>query len=136
MKISSICIGNIKKISSLKKIYCGQVQTINGIVNKVKYEIETEEYKKNAVLIKIGDNKYIDIDNFNNVWDLILFYMNLIKSKDVITENLIFHYTSLGELFIDKENSHFYHLYEQMGLFDLKKLVKDKKIDKIIVKKY
>lgn len=136
MKITSICVGNVKKITSIKKFCCGKIETINGLANKVKYEITAEDYKKNAVLIKLGDNKYIDIDNINNVWNFILLCTNLIKSKDIVTETLLFHYASLGELFIDAENSEFYDLYEQIGLLKLKQLVKDKKLDKIIVKKY
>ena len=136
MRITSICVGNIKKITSLKKIYCGQIDTFSGTANKVKYKIETEDYKNEAVLIKIGDNKYIDIENINNVWDFVLLCINLTKSKDIVTETLIFHYASLGDLFIDKENSQYYDLYHQIGLFGLKKIVDNGNLDKIIVKKY
>lgn len=135
MRITSICVGNIKKISSLKKIYCGQVKNCHGIASKVKYEIESDAYKDNAVLIKIGDNEYIDIDNINNVWDFTLLCINLIKSKNIITETLIFHYATLGDLFIDQQNSNYYDLYYEVGLFKLKKLVKDGNLDKILVKK-
>lgn len=136
MRITSICVGNIKKISSLKKIYCGQIKTYNGIANKVKYEIESVVYKKNAVLIKIGDNQYIDIDNINNVLDFLLLCINLIKSKDIVTETLILHYSSLGELFIDKENSQYFDLYYEIGLFGLKRIVDNGNLEKILVKKH
>ena len=73
------------------------------------------------MLVKIGDNEYIDIENINNVWDFTLLCINLIKSKNIITETLIYHYTTLGDLFIDQQNSNYYDLYEQVGLFKLKK---------------
>jgi len=136
MKITSIYVGNIRKITGLKKIYCGKMETINGLANKVKYEIETEDYKKDAVLVKIVDNQYIDIENINNVWDFILLCLNLTKSKYIVTETLLFHYASLGDLLIDKENSQYYDLYHQIGLFGLKKIVDNGNLQKIIVKKY
>ena len=69
MNQNQIFIGDIR--------VCTKYSSKDISTNLKKIIKETEEYKKDAILIKIKNGGFIDIDTLNNIID----YMNIISHK-------------------------------------------------------
>lgn len=134
MKSEQIFIGNIKKCTKYEEhntvvgsTYIGDQLICTdsfGYITK-----EDELYKENAVLIKIENGGYVDLDRFNSILD----YIRIHKS---ITENgyrlggLMMPTSAYSRncLFVDKESLRPYYTdkqqFEDISVRKLKKQVK------------
>lgn len=84
MKTDQIFIGNIKKCTKYEPhaVFCSSTY-INGkrIVSDFFGGIESEDeiYKENAVLLKIKNGGYVDLERFNSILDYIRIYKDIDK---------------------------------------------------------
>ena len=70
MKIEQILIGDIKKCTRYKEHTTFSINT-GDIIDRIGYtETEGEVYKKDAVILKMNNGGYIDIDNYNTIGKL------------------------------------------------------------------
>lgn len=80
MKVKGLAIANIRKIEYST---IASDRFIGGIVAATPI-IKTSRHKDNALLIKVSDNGYVDVDTINNVWDSIKIKQHVKKNKTVL----------------------------------------------------
>lgn len=71
-----------------KNIFVGNVMMCHGFkgiigIDDCKCEPVVSEIEKDVILIKVGDDRYIDIRNFTPSFNLILFLDKILHSKSV-----------------------------------------------------
>lgn len=133
MKSEQIFIGNIRKCTKYEEHITFQSEIcINGISIGCDsfgyFETDDELYKENAILIKIENGGYVDLERFNSVLDYIRIYKDI--SKDGFKLGGLMMSTSsheLNSLFVDENSLKPYYSNEQtkdISLRQLKKQVK------------
>lgn len=91
MKTDQIFIGDIKKCTKYEShtTFCAYSyfgdQCIGG--SSLGYiEEETELYKENAVLIKVSENRYVDLEQLNSILDHIKIFIHSIDKNSYLGE--------------------------------------------------
>lgn len=132
IKVTSIFMGNISQIKSAKS----QV-LLGGDVATVHSEIEKEVYKKYAMLIKVADCGYVDIDSIHSIFDQLRikrclnkhggFTMGGIVLDDIPTATL---FDKEGDLHVERESLKPYPFTDEQGEISLRKLKKIRNLQK------
>ncbi len=135
MKTDQIFIGNIRKCTkyeihiTFSSSTCIDDQCI-GYDSFGHIEEEDELYKENAVLIKIENGGYVDLERFNSILDYIGIYRNL--TKDGYRLGGLMMSTSahcIDSLFVDEKSLKPYYAGKQktgdISVRQLKKQVKN-----------
>ena len=86
MKAEQIFIGNINKCTKYEQHDILKSELIDGISGEVigcerfgYIEREGEVYKENAILIKLQNGGYVDIDNLNSILDQLSVYRDITR---------------------------------------------------------
>lgn len=106
---------------NLKNIVVGDIMLCGGFKGVIGIDEESKPIKylfeKGVVLVKIDEDKYIDIRNYNSFLDLMLKIDKLYKASNWITNpyyKILFNYPSVGgEYFVDEESVHSYYTEEK-----------------------
>ena len=122
MKLKKIYTGTIRKCSaySLQQLYEKSLDTpVSGYSHA---HIESKVEKENAILIKIKNGKYVDIDILKTLRD----YLN-IYFAELSLPSLSIHPSKEGELFVDKDSlAHYSNSKDYNKQISLKKIKKKK----------
>lgn len=91
MKTDQIFIGDIKKCTKYEThttfstySYFGDQCIGGGSVGYI--EEETELYKKNAILIKVRDNRYVDLEQLNSILNYIKIFLHMVDKSQYLGE--------------------------------------------------
>ena len=111
MKPGQIFIGNIRKCTKYtiyNTLFSNEMYINNQCVECDFFgyiDTDDELYKENAILIKIKNGGYVDLENFNSILDYIKIHKSTTKNG-FTTGGLIIPTTahSLGSLFVDRKS--------------------------------
>lgn len=137
MKTNQIFIGSIKKCIKYEEhpIFSSCMSIGNEPIFEDYFgsiTVESEMYKKDAILLKVDNSGYVDIDNLNNLFNYINVYKN-INNNGFTLGGLIMTTSPYceGSLFVDTNDDTFRPYYdkdnkaENVSILKLRKEVKN-----------
>lgn len=142
MKPEQIFVGNIRKCTKYEEYTTFSSSMYNGNECVIRDSIGTiatddEIYKKQAILIKMKNGGYVDLERLNSILDSMKVYRDI--TKDGYRLGGLIMSTSaycMGCLFVEEESLKPYYNYsnkQQISVYQLKKQIKrDKKFKDII----
>lgn len=134
MKPEKFFVGDIKECTKYEnhstfnsQLYVGDVCIGGDSFGYVK--VEDDIYKKDAVLLKVCEGGYVDIENLNSVLDYLKVYKKI--TKDGFYLGNIIMSTSAhceGSLFVDSETIRpYFENPKEIGNISVRRLKKDNK---------
>lgn len=130
MKTDQIFIGDIRRCTKYEKHITLSSMTANVIRESFGYIEEDDElYKENAILIKIKNGGYVDLERFNSILDYIKIHKDITKNGYRLGGLMMS--TSahcLDSLFVDEESLKPYYTAKQtsnLSVHQLKKQIKN-----------
>lgn len=106
MKPEQIFIGNIRKCTKYERHTTFNCSTYIGDrcigCDSFGYvDSEDELYKENAILLKIKNGGYVDLENFNSVLDYIKIYRDTTRIGGLVMSTSAY---CVGKLFVDEKS--------------------------------
>lgn len=134
MKTDQIFIGNIRKCTKYKmhttlisSLFIGDQCVGSDSFGHI--ETDDELYKENAVLIKIKNGGYVDLERFNSILDYIKIYRSITKNGyrlDGLMMSTSAH--CIDSLFVDEKSlKPYYSNKSQINNISVRQLKKEKK---------
>lgn len=133
IKMNSIFTGTINKITSCTlQMSHGMICSLGFGTALGHYEIEKETYKEDAILIKVADCGYVDIDSINSIFDQLRIRKCLKKSGgftlgDIILPDVPSPLAAVGDLYIERKSLQPYQAPIEEDAISLKELKKIKR---------
>lgn len=131
MKPEQYFVGNINKCTKYETQYIGTIGDTK-LGNRV---LDFELYKENAVLVKIPNGDYVDIENIKTILDWLKIYQNITKNSWEYNEYMI--PTSawqVNDLFVDESSLKPYFNDERTKDISVRRVRKLENFDKNLKK--
>jgi len=132
MKPNLIFSGSIRKIESCTLQTTAAANLLGFGCGIIHPKVETSPYKDDAILIKVAESGYVDIDSIKSIFDLFKIRKLVKNNKSFVLGGIVLSETiplisKKGDLYVDKKQQ-FEEVQnmEDISVWQLKKIRKNK----------
>lgn len=133
MKVKGLVIGNIREVeyNCLKTTHSMHCDLGFGC-SIAHHDIKTHSYKNDALLIKINNSGYVDVDNINSILDIIKIKRHIKRDGIIlggpVLSDTVHPFAKPGDLFIEYNSIKECEIpegYENKSIWQLSKYLKN-----------